>query len=89
MLTMGVTKNSAELQAKGIHVDTANIEAACKALEDAANKQDLAKETLNECRNKAHEKLAELKDLCTEAKQPIKQSYLPEQWSRFGLPDKR
>ena len=44
---------------------------------------------LIDAREKAHSALYELKQCCLEAKQPIKQNYFVDSWSRFGLTDKR
>ncbi len=88
-LVKGITSNASELQGRGIPTDTSKIEAVYKALIEASEKQEAAQTALNECRDKAHELLAELKELYTSAKDPIKQAYPLEQWAKFGLPDKR
>ncbi len=88
-LVKGIAANAAELQGRGVPTDTSKIEATYKALIEASKKQEAAQTALNECRDKAHELLAELKELYTAGKEPIKQAYPLEQWARFGLPDKR
>ncbi len=88
-LVKGVAVNSAELQGRGIPADMSKIEEACKALIEASGRQEEAEKVLNECRDRAHELLAELKELYNAAKEPIKQAYPMEQWAKFGLPDKR
>ncbi len=88
-LVKGITANSTELQGRGISTDTSKIENTYKALIEASEKQEAAEKALGECRDKAHELLAELKELYAAAKDPIKQAYPLEQWARFGLPDKR
>ncbi len=88
-LVKGIAENAAELQGRGIPTDTSKIEETYKALIEASDMQEAAEKTLNECRDRAHELLAELKELYTSAKDPIKQAYPLEQWAKFGLPDKR
>ncbi len=88
-LVKGIAGNAAELQGRGITTDTSKIEATYKDLIEASEKQEAAQTALNECRDRAHELLAELKELYTSAKDPIKQAYPLEQWAKFGLPDKR
>ncbi len=88
-LVKGIAANSAELQGRGILTNTSKIEVTYKALIEASGKQEAAQEALNECRDKAHELLAELKELYTATKDSIKQAYPLEQWAKFGLPDKR
>ncbi len=88
-LVKGVAANAAELQGRGIPTDMSKVEETYKALIEASDKQEAAEKALNECRDKAHELLAELKELYISAKDPIKQAYPLEQWARFGRPDKR
>ncbi len=88
-LVKGIARNSSELQGRGISTDTSKIEETYKALIEASEKQEAAQVALNECRDKAHGLLAELKELYAAAKDPIKQAYPLEQWEKFGLPDKR
>ncbi len=88
-LVKGVEAHSAELQGRGISTDISRISETYKALAEASDKQETAQTALNECRDKAHKLLAELKELYNAAKDPIKQAYPLEQWAKFGLPDKR
>ncbi len=88
-LVKGINCNSTELQGRGIPTDTAKIEETYKALTEASEKQEAAQIALNECRDRAHELLSELKGLYNAAKEPIKQAFPLEQWAKFGLPDKR
>ncbi len=88
-LVKGINDNSAELQGRGISTETSKIENLYKALIEAAEKQEAAQIALNECRDKSHELLAELKELYNATKDPIKQAFPLEQWAKFGLPDKR
>ncbi len=88
-LVKGISGNTAELQGRGILTDTSRLESVYKALTEASDKQEAAQVALNECRDRAHELLAELKELYNAAKDPIKQAFPLEQWAKFGLPDKR
>ena len=47
------------------------------------------KQLLKAARDDAHKRLEKLKILYAEAKLPIKQSFAPEVWNVFGVPDKR
>ncbi len=88
-LVKGISSNSVELKGRGIPTDTSKIEDVYKALVEASEKQEAAQMTLNESRDCAHELLAELNELYNATKDPIKQAYPLEQWTKFGLPDKR
>ena len=89
MLAEGVSKNAKELASKNIHINTDKILSLRKELESAAQLQEAAEKQLIDAREKAHSALHELKQCCLEAKQPIKQNYFVDSWSRFGLTDKR
>ncbi len=88
-LVKGINSNSSELQARGVPTETSKIEATYKALIEASDRQEAAEAALYECRDKAHTLLAELKELYITAKAPVKQAFPPDQWAKFGLPDKR
>ncbi len=89
MLLSGTQGKDAALRQKNITIEREKLELVCKALEEAAQKQEAAKVTLDECRNAAHALLEELKTCFGEAKQPIKLAFPPEEWAAFGLADKR
>lgn len=89
MLAEGISKNASELASKSIHINIDKILFLRKELESAAQKQESAEAQLTEAREKAHRPLDELKQYCMDAKQPIKQNYFVDSWSRFGLTDKR
>lgn len=88
-LSQGVKENAGLLQQHSISINTEKILSACKVLEEIAAKQEAAETTLKEIREKAHAALDELKNLYNQGKQPVKLNFPPEQWAKFGLPDKR
>ncbi len=88
-LAQGIRENEALLQQQGIHIDTQKLDELNRELEQMAIRQEEAEIALREVREKAHELLSELKDLCNESKSPIKLAFPPEQWAKFGLADKR
>lgn len=88
-LSAGIAENASLLSRKGLNPDMGKLNEKVQALTEAANRQEDAEKALYEARAKAHELLDELKALYNEAKAPIKLNYLPEEWAKFGLPDKR
>lgn len=88
-LSQGIKTNDVALKEKGINPGTEKIDATAHALEEAAKAQDEAEEKLREQRKIAHKLLADLKELCNAAKQPIKERFPLEQWQKFGIADKR
>lgn len=89
MLAEGISRNAKELASKNIHINIDKILSLRKELESAAQKQESAEAQLTEAREKAHRAMDALKQYCMDAKQPIKQNYFVDSWSRFGLTDKR
>ncbi len=89
MLSQGIRTNDALLKQNNINLDAEKIEVVAKALEEASAAQEKAEEELATRRDAAHLLLAELKELCNESKQPIKEKFPLEKWQKFGLPDKR
>ena len=89
MLSEGISKNAGELEKKNIRIDCNRLNQLADELSSAAKKQEEAEKALFEARNKAHELWNELKTFCADSKAPIKSSFMPESWSRFGLTDKR
>lgn len=89
MLAEGISKHVNELASKNIHINTDQILSFRKELESAAQLQETAEKQLVDAREKARSVLYELKQCCLDAKQPIKQNYFVDSWSRFGLTDKR
>ncbi len=65
------------------------MDAACRALEMAGKEQEKAEMELKKLREAAHQQLEKLKTLYNDCKEPIKRCFIPEQWAKFGLPDKR
>ncbi len=88
-LSEGIKRNDAVLKQKNINLNMERIDEVAKALEAAANEQEAAEQELTERRNVARELLAELKELYNAAKLPVKNSFPLEQWSTFGICDKR
>lgn len=88
-LVEGVKKCTDSLAKKGIVIDIDALNAACRALEEAAAAQDDADAKLKEAREVAHLRLDELKEIFNASKAPIKQNYSPEAWLSFGLLDKK
>ncbi len=88
-LAEGIRQNAESLSQQHISTSTEKLESTAKLLEEAALKQEAAGEALKVIRQQAHELLDRLKNLYTDAKSPIKLNYPPEQWHRFGIPDKR
>lgn len=88
-LSEGIAKHPEELLKKGIRPDTEQLKQICEALRQAAIEQEAAERTLSEKRAKAHDLLERLKNLYNDTKAPIKANFAPEEWSRFGCPDKR
>ena len=89
MLVEAVEKQSEFLKNKAISIDTNGLSEACRLLEDAGKKQEAVEAELKAAREDAHTRLEKLKILYAEAKLPIKQSFAPEVWNVFGIPDKR
>ncbi len=89
MLTEGIKGNEELLRERGIQIEPEKLAALSKALEEAGARQDEAKLALDQCRKDAHARLEALKEHFNDAKQPIKLAFLPEEWSNFGLADKR
>ncbi|NLO00308.1 MAG: hypothetical protein GX125_08630 [Bacteroidales bacterium] len=89
MLSKGVSEHSAELSRKNITVDIGRLDKLSAALEAAAKTQEKAEDTLSKARAEAHRLLDELKSAFADAKAPIKQAFLSDEWARFGLTDKR
>ena len=58
-------------------------------LRGAESDQEAVEAELKTAREDAHKRLEKLKILYAEAKLPIKQSFAPEVWNVFGIPDKR
>ena len=85
----GIKKQSVQLSDKGLSTDTIRLAEACRLLHEAATKQDYMEMELKVAREEAHKRLEELKNLYTECKMPIKQSFAPELWHLFGIPDKK
>lgn len=88
-LSQGIGKNAETLSRKGISPDTSKLDELCKALAEAATRQEEAEKVLDEARSKAHKLLDDLKAVYSETKAPIKVKFAPEDWAAFGLPDKR
>lgn len=89
MLIEAVEKQGELLKSKGISIDTNGLSEACCLLEDAGKRQEAVEAELKAAREEAHTRLEKLKILYAEAKLPIKQSFAPEVWNVFGVPDKR
>ena len=89
MLIEAVEKQCELLKSKGISIDIGGLNEACRLLEDAGKRQEAVEAELKAARDDAHKRLEKLKILYAEAKLPIKQSFAPEVWNVFGIPDKR
>ncbi len=89
MLVEAVKKQNDLLKSKGIDIDTSELSEACRLLEEAGKKQEAVEEELKAVRDDAHNKLEKLKILYAESKLPIKQTFAPDVWNVFGIPDKR
>lgn len=89
ILVEAVEKQKELLKSKGISIDTSGLSEACRLLEDVGKKQEAIEKVLKAARDDAHKRLEKLKILYAEAKLPIKQSFAPEVWNVFGIPDKR
>ncbi len=88
-LAQGIEKNAETLKGRGIDVDPDKLLSLADQLTQASEKQDAAAAALNDARDEAHRLLAELKQTFEVSKSPIKLNFPLEQWSRFGLADKR
>lgn len=85
----GVLKQQDVLAKKGISIHVEELLSACRELEEAGHNQDEAEMRLRAARDKAHKALDRLKELYNMAKTPIKKTFTQEQWSAFGLTDKK
>ncbi len=88
-LAQGIERNADILKKHGIDSDKDNLLALAEKLTEASEKQDAAAAALNDARDEAHQLLAEHKKVFDDSKSPIKKSFSPEEWSKFGLADKR
>lgn len=88
-LVEGVKKGADALERKGIVIDVEALCAACRELYDAGVQQDAAEARLKEARERAHNCLAQLKEIFNASKAPIKEAFPPESWLSFGLTDKK
>ena len=89
MLIEAVEKQGELLNNKAISIDTCGLSEACRLLEDAGKRQEAVEAELKAAREDAHKRLEKLKILYAEAKLPLKQSFAPDVWNVFGIPDKR
>lgn len=89
MLSKGVSAHMSELVNKNIKVDTRKLDELTKALEDAAKKQEEAESLLLSARQNAYKLLDDLKQELVSVKTPINSAFLCDEWSKFGIADKR
>lgn len=89
MLSEGVSVHMSELVKKNIKIDTRKLDELTKELEDAAKKQDEAESSLLSARQNAYKLLDDLKQELLSVKIPIKSAFLSDEWSKFGITDKR
>lgn len=86
----GVESHADELSKKNYNVGIAGkLKTTAAQLQKEAEKYDEMFEEVNKQREICHSLLEELKDTILEAKKGIKSGFEPEEWSRFGLTDKR
>lgn len=88
-LVAGIQNNIDVLQKKGLTFDVTELQALQKSLFESSQKQEEAEQTLKKLRDTAHTHLETLKNLYNDLKTPIKNNFPAEQWSQFGIPDKR
>lgn len=90
MLIEGLQKNHSYLQAKGY--DLSIIERLQKTCEELAREGEavaVEEEALSRHRMQCHQILGRLKHDLLSGKGAIKQMFDQEQWSQYGVPDKR
>lgn len=88
-LVAGIQNNKAVLDAKGLNCDVSQLIELQNSLAESAKKQEEAESALKEIRDVAHADLDKLKNAWNNMKLPIKNNFQIEQWSTFGISDKR
>lgn len=90
-ISEGISKNASELKSRGFNPESSAddlIELSDK-LQKASDKYDDMFEAISKQREECHTLLERLKNTINFTKSEIKSRYTLEQWSRFGLVDKR
>lgn len=86
----GIQRNASELKDKGYNVAySEKLKELAAHLAEEAEKSEKLNEEAAAQRKVCYEALANLKEAITESKAGIKSRYLPPEWLRFGLIDKK
>ena len=90
MLIEGLKKNRSFLQAKGYDLSVIErLEKLCAEMTREGEAVAAEEEALARHRNQCHVILNHLKEDLQQGKGAIKQLFDQEQWSQYGVPDKR
>ncbi len=90
MLIEGLKKNRSYLQTKGYDLSVIErLEKACEEMTREGEAVAAEEEALSKHRAQCHNILNRLKTDLLSGKGAIKQMFEQEQWSQYGVPDKR
>ena len=91
-LLKGLRDHGNEVRAKGVRLDDAELDALDKDLKElTADSEtcDRLREQVSAQVKLVNTKLAAVKERFAELKKGVKQNFLPEDWARYGVLDKR
>lgn len=90
MLVEGLRNNLDELASKGVNAEMVEkLEKLCNQTEEKGGEQDKLNEEYHRKTAEVSSLMAALKGSINEIKSVIKPHYLPTEWAKYGIPDKK